>query len=157
PPASGPRRTCAGGRGRHAHVIARRLAGRRHDLIFPASIPPSLPPHREDVMKASRLLVGFAVVGLTLSHAAARADDAPIEVQVGDALNKAWGQHAGFRANHAKGMVVEGSFKATPAAAELSKAALFTGSAIPVTVRFSDSTGLPDLADGSPLANPHGM
>jgi catalase len=26
-----------------------------------------------------------------------------------------------------------------------------------VTVRFSDSTGVPNLPDGSPLANPHGM
>jgi hypothetical protein len=28
---------------------------------------------------------------------------------------------------------------------------------VPVTVRFSDSTGLPALPDGSPPANPHGM
>jgi catalase len=39
----------------------------------------------------------------------------------------------------------------------LSKASLFNGSTIPVTVRFSDSTGIPSLPDGSELANPHGM
>ena len=34
---------------------------------------------------------------------------------------------------------------------------LFNGSTIPVTVRFSDSTGVPNLPDGSKAANPHGM
>jgi catalase len=32
-----------------------------------------------------------------------------------------------------------------------------TGSLIPVTVRFSDSTGIPNLPGGSPLANLRGM
>ena len=72
-------------------------------------------------------------------------------------MNKAFGTHPGFRANHAKGIVVEGSFKASPEAAGLSRAALFNGSTIPVTVRFSDSTGVPNLPDGSKAANPHGM
>jgi catalase len=54
-------------------------------------------------------------------------------------------------------VVVEGSFKASPEAAALSKAKLFDGSTIPATVRFSDSTGVPNLPDGSALANPHGM
>ena len=48
-----------------------------------------------------------------------------------------------------RGIVVEGSFKASPEAAELSRAVLFNGSPIPVTVRFSDSTGIPNLPDGS--------
>ena len=34
---------------------------------------------------------------------------------------------------------------------------LFQGKTIPVTVRFSDSTGLPDIPDGDGNANPHGM
>ena len=77
--------------------------------------------------------------------------------QVVDALNKVYGSHPGFRANHAKGVVVEGSFKALPEAAKLSRATLFSGRTIPVTVRFSDSGGLPTVSDGSPDANPHGM
>jgi len=84
-------------------------------------------------------------------------EDQPLEVQIVDALHKAFGTHPGFRANHAKGVVVEGNFKASSDAALLSKAKLFDGSIIPVTVRFSDSTGIPNLPDGSPLANPHGM
>jgi catalase len=74
-----------------------------------------------------------------------------------DALHKAFGTHAGFRANHAKGVVVEGNFKASSDAPLLSKAKLFDGSTIPVTIRFSDATGIPNLPDGSALANPHGM
>jgi catalase len=57
----------------------------------------------------------------------------------------------------AKGVVVEGRFKAFPEAAALSRAVLFDGSTIPVTVRFSDSTGIPNVPDGSRSANPHGM
>lgn len=86
-----------------------------------------------------------------------RADDQPIETAIVDAMNKAFGVHPGFRANHAKGVVVEGSFTASPEAMALSKAVLFAGSKIPVTVRFSDSTGIPDLPDGAQAANPHGM
>ena len=87
----------------------------------------------------------------------ARAADQPVEVQIVDALNKLFGVHPGFRANHAKGTVVEGSFKASPEASTLSKAFLFDGSTVPVTVRFSDATGLPNIPDGSATANPHGM
>ncbi|MBN9509824.1 MAG: catalase family peroxidase [Alphaproteobacteria bacterium] len=72
-------------------------------------------------------------------------------------MNKVFGVHAGFRANHAKGIVAEGHFKGSPEAAALSKASLFAGAGIPVTIRFSDATGLPTIPDGAPPANPHGM
>jgi catalase len=102
------------------------------------------------------LLVTLVVLGLACP-AAIRAQDQPIEEQIVDAMNKAFGTHPGFRANHAKGIVVEGSFKASPEAAGLSRAVLFNGGTIPVTVRFSDSTGIPNVPDGSKAANPHGM
>jgi catalase len=85
------------------------------------------------------------------------AQDAALETQIVDAMNKVYGVHPGFRANHAKGIVAEGTFMATPDATRLSKAVIFNGSPILVTVRFSDSTGIPNLPDGSALANPHGM
>jgi catalase len=107
-------------------------------------------------MRKHRLLAALAVLGAALPGTV-RSEDPPVETQIIDALNKTFGVHAGYRANHAKGVVVEGSFRASPAAAMLSKAALFNGSTIAVTVRFSDSTGIPDLPDGSDLANPHGM
>src|SRR6202041_1817501 len=46
---------------------------------------------------------------------------------------------------------------ALPTAQTLSKAAIFSGAAIPVTVRFSASTGIPNIPDGADGANPHGM
>jgi catalase len=107
-------------------------------------------------MRKCRLLAVLAALAVA-SPGFVRADDEPVEAQIVDAMNKAIGTHPGFRANHAKGVVVEGNFKGSPEAAALSKAALFTDSAIPVTVRFSDSTGIPNLPDGSDAANPHGM
>jgi catalase len=101
-------------------------------------------------------LAAFAMLGVT-SPGVVWAEDQPIETAIVDAMNKAFGVHPGFRANHAKGVVVEGTFKSSPEAAALSKAVLFDGSVIPVTVRFSDSTGIPDLPDGAAPANPHGM
>ena len=107
-------------------------------------------------MRKHTLMAGL--VALTVaSPGFARADDQPIETQVVDAMNKAFGTHPGFRANHAKGLVVEGSFKASSQAPMLSRTALFNGSTIPVTVRFSDATGMPNVQDGSKAANPHGM
>ena len=95
------------------------------------------------------------VVALALSLASfAVADEVPLTTQIVDAFNKIYGSHPGFRANHAKGVVVEGHFKASPEAAKLSRAALFDGSTIPVTVRFSDGGGLPTVPDAD---NPHGM
>jgi catalase len=99
----------------------------------------------------------FAALILAAGLGPVVAQDAALETQIVDAMNKVYGVHPGFRANHAKGIVAEGTFKAAPAAAHLSKALIFNGASIPVTVRFSDSTGVPNLPDGASLANPHGM
>ena len=107
-------------------------------------------------MREHTLVAALVMFGLACPTAI-RADDQPVEEQIVDAMNTAFGTHPGFRANHAKGIVVEGSFNASPEAAGLSRAVLFNGSTIPVTVRFSDSTGVPNLPDGSKTANPHGM
>ncbi len=77
--------------------------------------------------------------------------------QTVDVMNKLWGRYPGMRANHAKGVVVTGSFTPSKIAHSISKANIFAGPATPITVRFSDSTGLPTLPDGAPPANPHGM
>jgi hypothetical protein len=80
-------------------------------------------------MLKHKLAAALAVVALA-SPAVAWAEDEPLPVQIVDAMNKAFGTHPGFRANHAKGVVVEGSFKASPEAPALSKAKLFDGSTI---------------------------
>jgi catalase len=106
---------------------------------------------------ARRLAKSLMCVSLLLASAAATADNPPVTTQVVDLANKLNGVHPGFRAFHAKGVVVEGSFKASSEAARLSRAPLFSGRTIQVTVRFSDGNGMPNVADGSPAANPHGM
>lgn len=86
-----------------------------------------------------------------------RGEEASLAEQIVDALNKADGSYPGFRANHAKGLVVEGVFSPSAEAAQLSKASLFEGATVPVTIRFSSGSGIPTVADGSPRANPHGL
>ena len=98
-----------------------------------------------------------AVTLLLLTAAPVAAQDASTAEQTIDVMNKLFGSHAGFRANHAKGIVVEGSFTPTPDAKSLSKASLFAGPAVPVTARFSDATGVPTIPDGDKDANPHGL
>jgi len=107
-------------------------------------------------MRKHQLLIALITFGL-IWIAIVRAEDQPIEQQLVDAMNKVWGVHPGFRANHAKGIVTEGAFKASPEAAGLSRAMLFNGTTIPATVRFSDATGIPNVLDGGAAANPHGM
>jgi catalase len=99
------------------------------------------------------LLAAALTTGLT---AAAHAQGTTASRTV-DVMNQLWGKHPLTRANHAKGLVTEGSFTPSPEAATLSKAAIFAGAPVPIIVRFSDSTGLPAIPDASDDANPHGM
>jgi catalase len=85
------------------------------------------------------------------------AQDTDLGTELVDALNRVFGTHPGFRANHAKGIVAKGTFVPTSEAAFLSKSVIFAGPQIPVTVRFSDATGSPDIPDGAKAANPHGF
>ncbi|MBN3762205.1 catalase family peroxidase [Burkholderia sp. Ac-20365] len=82
--------------------------------------------------------------------AAAGEDYASLASEIVDIFYKIYGTHPGFRVNHAKGIVAEGSFVATSAAAALSRAALFDGNTIPFTVRFSNDGGFPAIPDGAP-------
>jgi catalase len=73
-----------------------------------------------------------------------------------DAANAVFGRHAGSRALHAKGVLVKGTFTATPEVAELTRAPhLQAGSSVPATIRFSNGAGKPDSADYAP--DPRGM
>ncbi|CAN5431365.1 hypothetical protein BH11PSE9_BH11PSE9_17100 [soil metagenome] len=72
------------------------------------------------------------------------------------ALHSAFGQRH-VRAVHAKGIVLQGSFTPTSQARELSVAPVFTSGTLPVTVRFSDFTGIPDIPDTVGDANPRGL
>jgi catalase len=65
-----------------------------------------------------------------------------------DALGTLYGTHAGHRAAHAKGVLCAARFTATPAAAELSRAAHFQGATHRAHVRFSNGSGNPGAPDG---------
>jgi len=110
-------------------------------------------------MIAFRLAAAIVTAGLAaaLPVTQTRAQSPSTATQTVDTMNKLWGRYPGTRANHAKGLVTEGSFTPTADAARLSKANIFAGATVPVTVRFSDSTGVPAIPDGSLYANPHGM
>ena len=68
-----------------------------------------------------------------------------------------FGLHPGYRPAHAKGTMFTGTFTPTSEAAALSKAPHFLNASTPVTVRFSDSTGVPVIPDTDPNASPRGM
>jgi len=67
-----------------------------------------------------------------------------------------FGQHPGFRPAHAKGTMLKGSFTPSAEAGSLTRAPHMNRESTPVTVRFSDSSGLPLIPDNDPNANPRG-
>lgn len=62
-----------------------------------------------------------------------------------------------FRPAHARGILLTGIFTPTEAAKSLSSAHHFNAPSTPVLVRFSNSTGLPQIPDNANDANPRGM
>jgi catalase len=92
----------------------------------------------------------------TAEPAAAPAKSLPEQiVDTLDVLSS--GPHAGYRANHAKGVVVTGHFVPSRSARSLTVAPQFQGQKVPVIVRFSDTTGVPNIPDANPNASPHGI
>jgi len=86
-------------------------------------------------------------------------DPAVVETSQGlvNVLKGIFGPHPGFRPAHAKGVLLEGTFQPSATASELSAAPHFTAPSTPVVVRFSSSTGLPEIPDTDPNTNPHGF
>jgi catalase len=68
-----------------------------------------------------------------------------------------FGLHPGFRAAHARGTMLSGTFTPDPQAVSLTRAPHITHASTPVTARFSSSTGIPLLPDNDPNANPRGL
>jgi catalase len=106
-------------------------------------------------------LAGLLIAGLLLGQGTlAIADEAakPVTEQLVDTMTRlAHGPYKGFRANHAKGVMAEGSFQPSAEAATISKAPHLQGEESPVTVRFSNATGVPTIADADGNALPKGM
>jgi catalase len=68
-----------------------------------------------------------------------------------------FGLHPGFRPAHAKGFMLTGTFTPAPGATVLTRAPHITRESTPVTVRFSNSTGIPVIPDNDPNAAPRGL
>ena len=68
-----------------------------------------------------------------------------------------FGLHPGFRPAHAKGVMLTGAFTPSPEASSLTRAPHIARDTTPVTARFSNSTGLPQIPDDDPNANPRGL
>jgi len=72
-------------------------------------------------------------------------------------FDQLFGLHPGYRPAHAKGLMLSGSFKPAAGAQKLTKAPHVVRESTPVTARFSNSTGLPQLPDNVADANPRGL
>jgi len=112
-------------------------------------------------MRTTRVATA-ALAALLSLPASGFAEEAPVgqkslAEQLVDAFNTVFGTHPGLRANHPKGVVLEGSFTPSDQAASVSKAAHFAKQAkpIPITVRFSAGSGLPTVPDTNEM--PRGM
>lgn len=101
-------------------------------------------------------LVMLSVIGSICAKAQSSTTKASSQQMV-DALHAAFGKHPHARAVHAKGVILEGDFTPDQAAKNLSVASHLQGRTIPVTFRFSDFTGIPDIADTIGLSHPRGL
>ena len=83
--------------------------------------------------------------------------NAALAQQILDAFDALFGLHPGFRPAHAKGLMCSGTFTPSAEAVKLTRAPHAKVPPTPVTVRFSNSTGLPNIPDNDPHAGPRGI
>jgi catalase len=76
--------------------------------------------------------------------------ESTVIAQIVETMRKLAGPHPGFRPVHAKGIVCAGTFRPSPDAKRVSKAAHLQGAAVPATIRFANASGNPAIADGAP-------
>ncbi len=72
-------------------------------------------------------------------------------------FHQIFGTHPGYRPAHAKGLMLTGVFTPAAGATALTRAPHAQRPSTPISVRFSNSTGLPQIPDNAPDANPRGM
>src|SRR5258708_19348304 len=113
-------------------------------------------PGKEMIMRISSKGAAF-LAAVALGAGGAHAQDKSLGQQIFEAMAQDPGTKPGYRVAHAKGIVCEGTFVPSTGAAKLSKAAHFQGGAVAVTVRFSDGSADPFVADNSHNAGPRGM
>ena len=84
-----------------------------------------------------------------MSESAASPD---VVAQLEETMRTLAGPHPGFRPVHAKGIVCSGTFRASAGARAVSRALHLQGQAVPTVMRFSNSSGDPNVHDGIPNA-----
>lgn len=77
--------------------------------------------------------------------------------QVLDALDALPGLHPGSRPVHAKGLMCAGTFTPAPEAVQLTRAPHASRPSTPVTVRYSNASGVPASLDNDPQSGPRGI
>lgn len=86
----------------------------------------------------------------------AMSDERRLTLELTDTVATVLGSPDGQRVTHHKGIVMEGTFTATPRARELSRAPHLQGEPVRVTVRFSNGFPSTDGRDSTP-GDPRGM
>lgn len=111
---------------------------------------------RKSLAAIATLAAALAIPASVIAQEAPASQKSLAE-QLVDAFNGAFGVHPGMRANHPKGVVLEGTFTPAASAASVSKAAHLQKkkAPIPVTVRFSAGSGQPTVPDTNQM--PRGM
>ncbi|MBF9221288.1 catalase family peroxidase [Hymenobacter ruricola] len=120
-------------------------------------------PNRRPAFDFLRLLLAGALLLCLAPRARAQDGNAGVEsktaatpIQMVDMFHSAFGAHPA-RAVHAKGIILEGSFTPAPEARRLTRAPHLQGGTLPIVVRFSDFTGIPDIPDTVGASRPRGM
>ncbi|KAH9217707.1 catalase-like domain-containing protein [Leptodontidium sp. 2 PMI_412] len=68
-----------------------------------------------------------------------------------------FGKHPGYRPAHAKGQIYSGTFTPSEEVKKLTTAPHFNNPSTPIWVRFSNSTGIPNIPDTDPNSDPRGI
>ncbi len=113
-------------------------------------------PSAIKALVASAML--FSTINVYADEPKVAESDKPVVEQIVNTLTTlSGGPHQGYRANHAKGIVVLGEFTPAKSAAAVTKAAHLQDAVSPVIVRFSNATGVPNIPDADGHAFPKGI
>lgn len=105
----------------------------------------------------SLVLTGLAAAVFCAQPSVAQPQSDDLAQKILETLLQIPGNKPSSRTVHAKGIVCSGTFTPSTNASELSKAANFKGSSVPIIVRFSDAAPSPTIPDVSPDSAPRGM
>ena len=110
------------------------------------------------VLLSMALITLYAANVYAEDTATTEANSKPVVEQLVDTMTKlSGGPHAGYRANHAKGIVTMGELTPAGTASSITKASFMNGKTVPVIVRYSNATGVPNIPDADGNAFPKGM